>query len=157
MEHIALQETRPRRWFNADAARAEFAPIRAELMSAERLEQFAATLAQSQPLLPSDGQGRQLLSRTRQNARVLRRHFDSIAHTTSSQRSVTPAAEWFVDNYYVVERQIQLIRDDLPFAYYRQLPALGSGEHAGRPRLAAIVWSFVAHTDSHFDAQLLLR
>jgi cyclic beta-1,2-glucan synthetase len=157
MEHIALQETRPRRWFNGDALRNELAPIRAELMSAERLEQFAATLAQSQPLLPPDGHGRQLLNRTRQNARVLRRHYDSIAHTTSSQRSVTPAAEWFVDNYYVVERQLQLIRDDLPAGYYRQLPKLSSGELAGLPRITGIAWAFVAHTDSHFDAQLLMR
>ena len=157
MEQIALQETRPRRWFNGDTARTEPAPIRAELMSAERLEQFAGTLAQAQPLLPADGHGRQLLNRTRQNARVLRRHYDSIAHTTSSQRSVTPAAEWFVDNYYVVERQLQLIRDDLPAGYYRQLPKLASGELAGLPRITGIAWAFVAHTDSHFDAQLLMR
>ena len=70
---------------------------------------------------------------------------------------MTPAAEWFVDNYYVVERQIQLIRDDLPVGYYRQLPKLASGHLAGLPRIAGIAWSYVAHTDSHFEAQLLVR
>ena len=98
-----------------------------------------------------------MLTRTRQNARVLRWHFETVARTTSSQRSVTPAAEWFVDNYYVVERQIQLIRDDLPVGYYRQLPKLASGYLAGLPRIAGIAWSYVAHTDSHFEAQLLVR
>jgi cyclic beta-1,2-glucan synthetase len=159
MEQIALQETRARRWFDPGYSRLghESGPIRAELMSVERLEQLAETLARSQPLLPSSWQGRALLTRTRQNARALRRHYDSIAHTTSSQRSVTPAAEWFVDNYYVVERQLQLIRDDLPASYYRQLPKLATGHLAGLPRIAGMVWSFVAHTDSHFDAPLLMR
>ena len=70
---------------------------------------------------------------------------------------MTPAAEWFVDNYYVVERQLQLIRDDLPAGYYRQLPKLASGPLAGLPRITGMVWSFVAHTDSHFDAPVLMR
>ena len=159
MTQIALHETRARRWFDPGHSNLgpESGPIRAELMSVERLEQLAESLAHAQPLLPSSWQGRALLTRTRQNARVLRRHYDSIARTTSSQRSVTPAAEWFVDNYYVVARQLQLIRDDLPAAYYRQLPKLASGHLAGLPRIAGMLWSFVAHTDSHFDAPVLLR
>jgi len=94
MEQIALQETSARRWFDLSfsSVASDPGPIRAELMSVERLEQYAETLAQSQPLLASSRHGRALLTRTRQNARVLRRHYESIAHTTSSQRSVTPAA-----------------------------------------------------------------
>jgi cyclic beta-1,2-glucan synthetase len=159
MEQVALQETQARRWFDLgfSSVSREPGPIRAELMSVERLEQFAETLAQTQPLLASSPHGRALLVRTRQNARVLHRHYETVANTTSSQRSVTPAAEWFVDNYYVVERQLQLIRDDLPAGYYRQLPKLASGYLAGLPRITGIAWSYVAHTDSHFDAQLLMR
>ncbi len=160
MEQVALQETRTRRWFDlGSVANSAFepAPIRGELMSVERLEAFAETLARSQRLSVSLAPGRSLLTRTRQNGRVLRRHYETVAHTTSSQRSVTPAAEWFVDNYYVVERQLQLIRDDLPAGYYRQLPRLAAGELAGFPRITGIAWAFVAHTDSHFDAPLLMR
>ncbi|MBS0580474.1 MAG: glycosyl transferase [Proteobacteria bacterium] len=107
--------------------------------------------------MPSPSLGRALLRRSRRNARMLREHYDSIAHATSSRRSVTPAAEWFVDNYYVVERQLQLIRDDLPSGYYRQLPKLASGELAGLPRIAGIAWAYVAHTDSHLDVPVLVR
>ncbi len=159
MAILELQERRERRWFDFDYSRngVEHAPIRAELLGIERLEQFAATLAKSQPVLRSSRHGRALLRRSRQNARVLRSHFDSIAHTTSSRRSVTPAAEWFVDNYHVVERQLQLIRDDLPSGYYRQLPKLAAGELAGLPRITGIAWAFVAHTDSHLDVPMLVR
>ena len=157
MEQTALHEPRARRWFDLGftPVSSEPGPIRGELMSIERLEQFAESLAGSQPLLPTARRGRSLLTRTRQNARVLRRHYESIVKTTASQRSVTPAAEWFVDNYYVVERQLQLIRDDLPPGYYRQLPKLATGQLAAMPRIAAMAWNFVAHTDSHFDAPLL--
>ncbi len=159
MAILELQDRRGPRWFDFEDSRSgiEHAPIRAELLSIERLEQFAATLAKAQPVLRSSRHGRTLLRRTRQNARVLRKHFDSIAHTTASRQSVTPAAEWFVDNYYVIERQLQLIRDDLPSGYYQQLPKLAAGELAGLPRIAGIAWSFIAHTDSHLDIPVLVR
>ncbi len=159
MEQVALQEPRTRRWFDLGfaAETPEPGPIRAELMSVERLEQFAETLARNHGVVEASRHGASMLTRTRQNARVLRAHFETVARTTASQRSVTPAAEWFVDNYYVVERQIQLIRDDLPVGYYRQLPKLAAGHLSGLPRIAGIAWSYVAHTDSHFEAQLLVR
>ncbi len=132
-------------------------PIRAELLSIERLEQYAHTLAVEQPLSGSRRHRRGMAARIHQNTRALRRDYESISHTASTRRSFTPAAEWFVDNYHVVERQLQLIRDDLPASYYRQLPRLASGPLAGFPRITGIAWAFVAHTDSHFDAQMLTR
>ena len=39
-------------------------------------------------------------------------------------RGITPAAEWVLDNYHVVEEQIREIREDLPPGFYRQLPKL---------------------------------
>ena len=44
---------------------------------------------------------------------------------------MTPAAEWLVDNYHLVERQIHDIRSDLPPGYYRQLPKLADGPFKG--------------------------
>jgi cyclic beta-1,2-glucan synthetase len=70
---------------------------------------------------------------------------------------VTPAAEWLLDNYHVVEEQIREIREDLPPSFYRLLPKLASGQHAGYPRVFAIAWDFIAHTDSRFDPESLRR
>ena len=132
-------------------------PIRGELMSVERLEQHAQSLAIEQPLLPPSSRGHAVASRMRQNTRALRKAYEEVARTASTRRTVTPAAEWFIDNYHVVERQLQLIRDDLPSSYYRQLPKLASGPLAGFPRITGIAWAFVAHTDSLFDVQMLTR
>ena len=70
---------------------------------------------------------------------------------------MTPAAEWLLDNYHLVEEQIREIRDDLPSGYYRQLPKLADGPFAGYPRVFGIAWAFVAHTDSRFDPDMLCR
>ncbi len=72
-------------------------------------------------------------------------------------RAITPATEWLVDNYHLVERQIHEIGSDLPPGYYRQLPKLAVGPFAGYPRVFGIAWAFVAHNDSRFDPEMLVR
>ena len=89
--------------------------------------------------------------------RVLLAAYRSIARAVDEGRSITPAAEWLLDNYHVVEEQIREIRDDLPPGYYRQLPKLAEGPFAGYPRVFGIAWAFVAHTDSRFDPEMLRR
>jgi cyclic beta-1,2-glucan synthetase len=131
--------------------------IRAELFSAERLEQHAETLAAAQRITSRSSATRSLAARLRDNSRVLLRAHRAIAKAIGEGRAITPAAEWLVDNYHVVEEQIRQIHEDLPAGYYRQLPKLADGPLAGYPRVFGVAWAFVAHTDSRFDAPLLCR
>ena len=70
---------------------------------------------------------------------------------------ITPAAEWLVDNYHIVDEQLREIHDDLPSGYYRELPKLAEGHLQGYPRVYGLAWAFVAHTDSRFDPEMLRR
>ena len=132
-------------------------PIRAELFSVERLEQHGETLAVAQRVTDRPGRGSPMAARVRDNGRVLLDAYRSIAGAIREERAITPAAEWLVDNFHVVEEQIREIRDDLPRGFYRQLPKLAEGPLEGYPRVFGIAWAYVAHTDSHFDPQTLAR
>jgi cyclic beta-1,2-glucan synthetase len=132
-------------------------PIRAELFSAERLEQHAESLAAAQRVMPTARKGRPLLARLLDNRRVLLESYQSIAQAIRDERTITPAAEWLVDNYYIVDEQVREIRDDLPAGFYRELPKLAEGPLQGYPRVYGLAWAFVAHTDSRFDPELLRR
>src|SRR5438093_637845 len=132
-------------------------PIRAELFSIERLEQHAESLAAAQRVLRQSGRGRRLLQRVEHNGRVLRESYRVIANTIREERAITPAAEWLVDNFHVVDEQLREIRDDLPPGFYRELPKLAEGPFAGYPRVYGIAWAFVAHTDSRLDPESLRR
>ena len=132
-------------------------PIRSELFSVERLEQHGETLAAAQRVTDLPGKGRPMAPRVRENGQVLLDAYRSIAAAIREERAITPAAEWLVDNFHVVEEQIREIRDDLPRGYYRQLPKLADGPLEGYPRVFGIAWAYVAHTDSYFDPQTLTR
>src|SRR5206468_2188008 len=132
-------------------------PIRAELFGIERLEQHAESLAAAQGVMRRSGRGRRLLQRVEHNGRVLRDSYRVIAHAIREERAITPAAEWLVDNFHVVDEQLREIRDDLPPGFYRKLPKLLEGPLAGYPRVYGIAWAFVAHTDSRLDPESLRR
>jgi cyclic beta-1,2-glucan synthetase len=132
-------------------------PIRSELFGIERLEQHAASLAAAQRVTSGLEPSRPLLPRVDDNGRVLRDANRVIAEAVREDRWITPAAEWLVDNFFVVDEQVREIRDDLPVGFYRELPALADGPLAGYPRVYGIAWAFVAHTDSRFDPDTLRR
>jgi len=131
--------------------------IREELFSAERLEQHAESLAAAQSVTARPIAGRSLAVRLKDNESALLQAYRAIAGAVGEGRAVTPAAEWLLDNYHLVEEQIREIRDDLPPGYYRQLSKLSSGPFAGYPRVFGVAWAFVAHTDSRFDPAMLRR
>jgi len=132
-------------------------PIRSELLSVEQLEQFVAALAGEHVVRPGRTRGRRLLPRLRENARVLLQAHRTIAEAGRSSRSVSPAAEWLLNNFHLVEEQIREIREDLPPGFYRELPKLASGTLEGYPRVYGLAWSFVAHTDSRIELATLRR
>ncbi len=78
-----------------------------------------------------------------------------LAEAIKDERSITPAAEWLVDNFPIVDEQLREIRDDLPANYYRELPKLADGHLAGYPRVLGLAWAYIAHTDSRFDPDSL--
>jgi len=101
--------------------------------------------------------GHRLLERVHDNGRVLREAYRAISRSIREERAITPAAEWLVDNFHVVEDQLREIRDDLPAGFYRELPKLAEGPHRGYPRVYGLAWAFVAHTDSRLDPDTLRR
>ena len=101
--------------------------------------------------------GRPLIPRVLDNGRVLLDSYRAIARAIREEHAITPAAEWLVDNFHIVDEQLREIRDDLPAGYYRKLPKLASGHLEGYPRVFGVAWAFVAHTDSRFDPEALRR
>jgi cyclic beta-1,2-glucan synthetase len=131
--------------------------LRGELFSIERLEQHAISLAVAQQVAAKPIRRPPLGVRLTDNESVLLSAYRAIAKAVDEERAITPAAEWLLDNYHLVEAQIREIRGDLPPGFYRQLPKLASGAFRGYPRVFGIAWAFVAHTDSHFEPETLRR
>lgn len=131
-------------------------PIRADLFSPERLEEHAERIAR-QRILAEGKPGRGLSLHVRDSGRVLLQCYREIAAVIRDEGATTPAAEWFVDNFHIVDAVVRQAREDLPRGFYRQLPKLAEDPLQGYPRVLGLAWAFVAHTDSRFEPETLQR
>ncbi|WP_302174599.1 GH36-type glycosyl hydrolase domain-containing protein [uncultured Hydrogenophaga sp.] len=131
-------------------------PLRLEIFGVERLCQHARSLAQAHTAQQGARARSTFWPRLQNNIRALRQVHAQIARQARDEQEVGPAAAWLLDNFHLIDAQLQTIHQGLPPRFYRSLPVLCDPPLAGLPRIYGIAWAFVAHTDSAFDENLLL-
>jgi cellobiose phosphorylase len=95
-----------------------------------------------------------LLSRLDENERLLA-DFNRATYSVDLARRITPASEWILDNFYLIEEQIQMARRHFPRRYSRELPRLVAGRSSGLPRVYDIVLGFISHVDAQLEQETI--
>jgi cellobiose phosphorylase len=135
-------------------------PLRAELFSADQMAAHGLHVA-AMHILGSAAQPERLLDRLASNERVLVSLGRQLAATSDQERRFSPAAEWLLDNLYLIEEEIRTARLHLPQGYSRQLPRLSpdtsNGSAAGLPRVYDLAQQAIAHGDGQIGRGSLTR
>ena len=129
-------------------------PLRSELFSRDQMEQHGKTLAGLHKLGPGRVQG-QLLKRLDENESILIGARTLLSDAVKTDRRITPAGEWLLDNFYLIEEQIRTARRHLPKGYSRELPRLLNGPSAGLPRVYDIALETISHGDGRVEPESL--
>ncbi len=129
-------------------------PLRSELFSADQMEQHGKTLAGLHKL--SRGRPRdRLLRRLADNESVLLSVHNLLTEAVKADRRITPAGEWLLDNFYLIEEQIRTAKRHLPKGYNKELPRLLDGPSVGHPRVYDIALETISHGDGRVDPENL--
>ncbi|MFA7329472.1 MAG: glucoamylase family protein [Candidatus Delongbacteria bacterium] len=131
-------------------------PLHGAVFAIEQLELHARDLAAGHVLGRSHGDDR-LLRRLWDSERVIERCHLLLSRAHAAGRRMALAAEWLLDNRWLIEEQVHLARLHFPRGYSRQLPRLAGGASGGRPRIYDIILEFVAHVDGRVDEEALAR
>ena len=129
-------------------------PLRAELFSTEQMKQHGKTLAGRHKLSPGRSPDR-LLPRLAENETVLIGVHRLMTEAVAANRQITPAGEWLLDNFYLIEEQIRTAKRHLPKSYSRELPRLLEGLSSGLPRVYDIALEIISHGDGRVDPESL--
>jgi cellobiose phosphorylase len=130
--------------------------LRAELYSGDQMEQHGKTLAGLHRLAQRPVTDR-LLARLAENEIVLSEACNLLTAAVKANRRVTPAGEWLLDNFYLIEEQIRTAKRHLPKGYSRELPRLADGVSQGFPRVYDIALATISHGDGRVDPENLSR
>ena len=133
------------------------APIRSEVFGPQRFAQHGRSLGEAHQASRLASRAATFAPRLQSNIRVLREAHAYIGLQAATGYDVSPAAEWLLDNFHLIEAQLEAVRAGLPRNFFRQLPVLLDKPLAGLPRIYGVAWAFVAHTDGAFDDDLLVQ
>ena len=137
----------PPTWFSEEE------PLRAELFSAQQMAQHGYALARTHRI--QSGRIREaLLARLTLNERVLADTVRLLSDALRAERTITPAGEWLLDNYYLIDENIRTARRHLPKGYSNELPQLAEGSSAGLPRVYDIALEAIAHGDGRVELHI---
>jgi hypothetical protein len=127
-------------------------PLRSDLFNADQMEQHGKNLAGGHRLAPGRVRD-QLLTRLAENERVLVEVCDLLTAAVTANRRISPAAEWLLDNFYLIDEQIRTAKRHLPKGYSRELPRLAHGPSAKLPRVYDLAFEAISHGDGRIDAE----
>ncbi len=125
-------------------------PLRSELFTEEQLKQHAKLISKQHKLI-SGQPSEQLLKRLAENERILMEVHAMLTKVVSRNERIVPAAEWLLDNFYLIEEQIYTAKKHFPKGYSKGLPQLAKGESAGLPRVYDMAVEIISHSDGHID------
>ncbi|WP_310384980.1 GH36-type glycosyl hydrolase domain-containing protein [Roseateles sp.] len=132
-------------------------PIRSEIFGLQRFAQHGRSLGVTHSAERSSAFAASFFPRLRSNIEVLRQAHRYIGEQAKTGYDISPAAEWLLDNFHLIEAQLKEVHEGLPRSYFRSLPVLLAEPLAGLPRIYGVAWAYVAHTDGAFDEDLLLQ
>ncbi|MGV2122328.1 GH36-type glycosyl hydrolase domain-containing protein [Agrobacterium vitis] len=121
--------------------------IRATYLTIDELQEKSRALATSVMSTLPGFFDFDFFARHKENEREILRVYRTTAADVEAGATITPAAEWLLDNHYIIEEAIQEVRRDFPKKFYRQLPTVKVGDRI-IPRVMALAWLYVAHTHS---------
>lgn len=93
----------------------------------------------------------ELLKRLKQSRRRLLQVCEDLAAASRLEQKTTPAADWILDNEYILEGNARDVLLNLPRSFYRQLPTLASDPNRGLPCIYDLARNLVSHTELRLD------
>jgi cyclic beta-1,2-glucan synthetase len=125
-------------------------------LSPAQLQEHARSLAMDHQLDSQPLRDRELLRRLERGCRWVQQVCLDLSEAAHLQQSVPPTAEWLLDNEYILESTVRDVRLNLPWPYYRQLPALASEPNLRLPRIYGLARELAAQTDLRLDEENIL-
>jgi cellobiose phosphorylase len=123
----------------------------------EQLKQRAGEMAELHETASPGRNMRYRLPRLAEDNQILIQAYKTTNEEIKSKGNIVPAAEWLLDNFYVIEEQFKEIQYSITRDFYRDLPVLTKGIHAGFPRIYGIASEMADFLDGRIEEDTILQ
>ncbi|MCY6371123.1 GH36-type glycosyl hydrolase domain-containing protein [Clostridium ganghwense] len=123
----------------------------------EDLEKHAVEIANHYSSTKNTNSKRKLIRNLDKSYNTIINGYEYIDKDVREKKEVVPAAEWLLDNLYLIEKEYKHIKYSMPEKYYKNLPIIDKGIMMGYPRIYHIAVELVSHTDGRIDEETIER
>ena len=106
------------------------------------MENFAKKLAIDQTITEYSNKNSFPLRFLNEDFETIQRAYDILSESVKKNVPIPPSGEWLLDNFYIIEEQVNALRSSLNLEKYEKLPSVG-----GVARVYSISRKFVGYTD----------
>ncbi len=83
--------------------------------------------------------------------------YQQFSSTAQGEMPLSYAAEWLLDNFFVVQQAIRQVREDMPLGYYRELPKLSNPSWVNIPRNYVLAHELIDYSSDQLDVEQSVR
>lgn len=121
----------------------------------DELKETAKKIARSQHYTERDKPLKPIGEELEEARQILINAYREFAGAVKSNQEITPAAEWIIDNYYIIQEQFVQIKSDFPENYQKSIPRLVKGPLKGYPRVYELIQNIVLYNDNVIEVSTL--
>ena len=127
------------------------------LLSGEELEKHAKKNASEHTISSKSRNHSWPVTQLNENYDMILSVYKGLNEDIQNKKQVPPAAEWLLDNFYIIEEEVKGLRQTLNKKTFQQLPVLKNGGLKGQTRIYAIAVEIISHTDGQIDDKIILE
>ena len=101
-------------------------------------------------------QSDELLRRLKQSRLWVHQVYADLNAASRLEQKATPAADWILDNEYILEGNVRDVLLNLPRRFYEQLPTLSADPYKGLPCIYSLAKDIVSHNELRLDRKNIL-
>jgi len=126
------------------------------MLNLDELKESARKNARSHRILKGGRLSSRIFPCLEEDNQLLVKAYKITNEEVKAKGSIVPAAEWLLDNFYMIEEQVKEILHNLPKNCFKDLPLLESEPYKGLPRVYAIAAEMVSDTDGRVDEETII-
>ena len=150
-------DTRPALFvLHASRERRQEARGRMEKLSQPQILEHARRHAGEQQVDQNPSPNTGLLKRIKQSRKWLRQVCVDLGVASRLEQKATLAADWILDNEYILEENARDVLLNLPRRFFQQLPSLASEPYRGFPCIYGLAKNLVSHMDLDLNRENII-
>jgi len=121
-----------------------------------QIQAHAARLSKEHHIDLKGGSSRVLLDQLENARQTIHAICGDLIEAVRLEQSMSPVAEWILDNEYLIESHGRGVQINLPKSFYRELPTLTVDPDRNFPRVYSLAKELVGHSDARLDRENIL-